>query len=268
MVVAPNISYFSTHGSLQWPVVTGAKHLERAVRWAVPLTARRRLLDSVLGRLDRHGASGTLSYSSTGQDMILCHLIGPGNISGFYVDVGAWQPKIGSNTYALYRRGWSGITIEPRQGSTADFRRHRPRDKHIEIGIGSTPGRFTYRVVSADSSVNSFSADHLARIGRSTSEEYEAEVDRLDSVLARTLDDNQHIDLLAIDTEGSDLDVLESNDWQRFRPALVLVEDSDSAAACDFLRSLGYIEKAAVPIVGPIRDHVFADPQQRVYCDL
>jgi len=32
---------------------------------------------------------------------------------GFYVDVGAYQPQSGSNTYKLYLKGWSGITIEP-----------------------------------------------------------------------------------------------------------------------------------------------------------
>lgn len=108
-----------------------ANGFSRAVRRVLPMPWRRKVLDSLLERLDRHGASGAVSYSSSGQDMILAHLLGPGYLEGFYVDVGAWQPRIGSNTFGLYRRGWRGITIEPRRGSTESFRRVRPRDTHL-----------------------------------------------------------------------------------------------------------------------------------------
>ena len=40
----------------------------------------------------------------------------------------------------------------------------------------------------------------------------------------------QHIDLLAVDAEGSDPDVLESLDWEQWHVERVLVEDG--AAAC------------------------------------
>lgn len=238
------------------------------LRRAIPLHVRRPVLDFVLEHLDGRGASSTLSYSSTGQDMILRHVIGPGAISGFYVDVGAWQPKLGSNTYALYRRGWSGITIEPRRGSTDDFRRHRRRDIHLELGIAPEPGTLTYKVARSDhSSVNSFNAQHIEHIGVEIVDEYPVKVDRLDEVLSRWLPSGQTMDFLAIDTEGSDLGVLQSNDWQRFRPAVVLVEDSDEEP-CRFLRDIGYIELAMVPILGDIRDHLFVDPARSLYRDL
>ena len=31
---------------------------------------------------------------------------------GFYVDVGALNPRVGSLTYQLYKKGWSGINID------------------------------------------------------------------------------------------------------------------------------------------------------------
>lgn len=239
-----------------------------ALRRAIPLDLRRPVLDFVLERLDGHGASSTLSYSSTGQDMILRHVIGPGATSGFYVDVGAWHPKVGSNTYALYRRGWSGITIEPRRGSTDDFRRHRRRDIHLEVGIAPEPGTLTYRVVmSHNSSLNSFNAKQIERTGGEIVDEYPVKVDRLDEVLSRWLPSGQTMDVLAIDTEGSDLGVLQSNDWQRFRPAVVLIEDSEGEP-CRFLRDLGYTKLAVVPILGDIQDHLFVDPGRLLYRDL
>lgn len=45
--------------------------------------------------------------------------------------------------------------------------------------------------------------------------------------LAGILDDfasEREIDFLNVDAEGSDLEVLASNDWKRFRPSVVLVE--------------------------------------------
>lgn len=143
--------------------------------------------------------------------MILAHLVGPGYLEGFYVDVGAWQPKIGSNTFGLYRRGWRGITIEPRRGSTASFRRVRPRDTHLELGVGTEAGSFTYsvaRAVDGPSSVNSFSPAHMRQVAAEVVDEYKVEVERLDSILERHLPAGTSIDLLAVDAEGTDLDVL------------------------------------------------------------
>ena len=51
-------------------------------------------------------------------------------------------------------------------------------------------------------------------------------VKRLETVLKNYLSGNE-IDLLNIDVEGLELDVLESNDWSKYRPKFVLVEILD-----------------------------------------
>jgi hypothetical protein len=47
---------------------------------------------------------------------------------------------------------------------------------------------------------------------------------RLDDVLTEYLPAGQKIDFLNVDVEGHDLNVLRSNDWERFRPTFVLAE--------------------------------------------
>jgi len=47
---------------------------------------------------------------------------------------------------------------------------------------------------------------------------------RLGDVLRDRVPAGTRIDFLTIDVEGLDLEVLRSNDWERFRPELVLVE--------------------------------------------
>lgn len=58
----------------------------------------------------------------------------------------------------------------------------------------------------------------------------------------------QKIDFLSVDVEGRDLDVLQSNDWEIFRPNIVLVELLESTIeelredlVAIFLKGKGYI---------------------------
>lgn len=52
----------------------------------------------------------------------------------------------------------------------------------------------------------------------------EVKVERLDELLARFLPPGQQIDFLSVDVEGLDEEVLRSNDWNRYRPRLILAE--------------------------------------------
>jgi hypothetical protein len=46
----------------------------------------------------------------------------------------------------------------------------------------------------------------------------------LSEILSGYLTANQKIDFLSVDVEGFDLQVLRSNDWEKYRPAYILVE--------------------------------------------
>lgn len=56
-----------------------------------------------------------------------------------------------------------------------------------------------------------------------------------------------HIDFMSIDVEGMDLDVLKSNNWNKYRPEIILVEILDnslsklkSSDVNKFMESCGY----------------------------
>ena len=51
----------------------------------------------------------------------------------------------------------------------------------------------------------------------------EVELHRLDDILSEYCG-TREIDFMSVDTEGLDLDVLQSNDWNRFKPRVVCVE--------------------------------------------
>ncbi|HKS09959.1 MAG TPA: FkbM family methyltransferase [Pyrinomonadaceae bacterium] len=167
------------------------------------------------------------SFSSAGEDMMLRHMLGSDKMSGFYVDVGAFHPTLFSNTYFFYLNGWQGINVEARPGSKQLFDRVRPRDVNLEIGVSRARGEMTYYFIAEDSPMNSFSPEFLKQIEMLEHVKQQISVPTLPlaEVLERHLPQGQAIDFMNVDVEGHDLEVLESNDWKRFRPKVIVVED-------------------------------------------
>lgn len=55
---------------------------------------------------------GIISYAQNFEDVMLWRALGHIE-KGFYVDVGAGDPKLESVTKLFYDMGWNGINIEP-----------------------------------------------------------------------------------------------------------------------------------------------------------
>jgi FkbM family methyltransferase len=167
-----------------------------------------------------------VSYSQEGEDLILARIFGLQK-SGFYVDVGAHHPQRFSNTYLFYRKGWRGINIDAMPGSMVPFRKIRPRDVNLEIPVMRTRGRLTYYKFN-EPALNGFSKElSESRDGRGGYKivgKTEIEGAPLREILEKHLAAGTEIDFLSIDVEGLDIEVLQSNDWSRFRPKVVLVE--------------------------------------------
>ncbi len=73
----------------------------------------------------------------------------------------------------------------------------------------------------------------------------------LDSILEEQVPKSQQIDFMTIDVEGLDLEVLKSNDWDRFRPEYLVVECLDLSSSAsrkdttrEFLSERGYSKVA------------------------
>jgi FkbM family methyltransferase len=170
-------------------------------------------------------------FSQEGEDLVVARMIGE-RANGFYVDVGAHHPIKYSNTFLLYKRGWRGINIDATPGSMALFDQLRPRDINIERLIASDPSPHTFHLFN-EPALNTASSV-LAKLRPSESDSFKIieTVTLTPNTLASILDEHmprdQLIDVMSIDVEGFDLDVLASNDWDRYRPALLLIELLDT----------------------------------------
>ena len=172
-----------------------------------------------------------LSYSHEGEDMILARIFYNQN-KGFYVDVGAHHPQRYSNTYYFYSLGWKGINIDAMPGSMKIFNQIRPNDINLEIPLSDSKQNLTYYLFN-HSNLNGFSNElALERNGCKVGDwevklvsEIELQTSTLSEVLEQYVSPEQDIDFLNIDVEGLDYEVLKSNDWTKYRPKIVLIEE-------------------------------------------
>lgn len=182
------------------------------------------------------------SYSQYQEDLILDSIFRKDG--GFYVDIGANDPEKFSNTNRFYRRGWSGINIEPQPEKIVLFEKKRKRDINLNIGIGCEYGQLDFYKLEIDT-LSTFdkktAIDHCSRFKTQIKEVINVEVWPLKEVMNEYLPNNQSIDFLSIDTEGFDLKVLKSNDWDLFRPKIVLIEvGKDGHEIISFLKKNNY----------------------------
>ena len=190
-----------------------------------------------------------LTFSQNGEDVMLSNMFSRLR-KGFFVDVGAHHPFRFSNTYLLYRQGWSGINIDALPGTKKLFEHYRPRDITIEMGVSDVPGSLTYWSFE-EPAYNTFEQSlgeerSTAGVSRFV-EKTLIQALPLRDILGDYIHSNQSIDLLTIDVEGFDLKVLRSNDWNRYRPRIVLCELLDvqlDEITLDevyvFMQSVGY----------------------------
>jgi FkbM family methyltransferase len=167
-------------------------------------------------------SSAFISYSANREDVFLNRLFAMRS-TGFYVDIGAAHPIYENDTKALYDRGWHGINVEPNVGFFRELVAGRPRDCNLNLAVSDTPGNLTYHEVIG-TGLSTCDPEEAARAAAKGFRvvQHQVESDTLRHILERARPSK--IDLLKIDVEGFELRVLQSNDWTRFRPTLILAE--------------------------------------------
>lgn len=166
-----------------------------------------------------------ISYAQNAEDVVLNRLFS-NQRSGFYIDVGAWDPDQESVTKHFYLNGWRGINIEPTDFYHARLMQRRPEDINLKVavGLGERKAQFVQYAGSGLSGLVETSertiADNAA-FGFET-RQVEVELVPLSEITARYAP--HQVDFLKIDVEGGERSVIESAEWRAFRPRVVVVE--------------------------------------------
>lgn len=163
-----------------------------------------------------------ISYAQNYEDIMLWRALKHID-NGFYVDVGANDPVTDSVTKLFYDCGWSGINIDPVTSFIEKYHVVRPRDISISQAISSEIG--TMKLWQCD--IPGWSTLDSKVAEKHESEGYkgywsEVAINTLSSVLNEQQIDQIHF--LKVDVEGAEYNVLKSNDWNKYRPWIVLIE--------------------------------------------
>ena len=139
--------------------------------------------------------------------------------------------------------GWTGICVEANPSAAEECRRNRCNSTVVQAAVGGNGGvadstRFAVRTGSPGAAMFSrvASSDTKGAVGKC--EIVNVPYRSLNDILHEHAAENPSIDLLSIDIEGMEYDVLRSLDWDRWRPALLIVESNDNDVL-DFLTTLG-----------------------------
>jgi len=178
---------------------------------------------------------GGRTYAQHGDDLAILNIFNSLRITQpSYLDIGAHHPLNLSNTALLYQRGCRGINVEANPALIDEFNRLRPEDKNVCAAVvGSRRhGKVKLNRVGVYSGLNSLMP-------------MKGLVDTVD-VEAMTADQivDKHAggcwpDLLTIDAEGMDLPILQSIDYSRGGPKVIVAEAvSPQGDNCEALRTL------------------------------
>jgi hypothetical protein len=161
---------------------------------------------------------------------------------GVFVDVGAWHPTNGSNTYRLERDlGWSGLAVDALQEWAEAYEVQRPRSRFVVAFVSdqdsgaatlNVPRTLTEVASSSKSFVSIFAEDSTPRQVRRRT---------LDSLLEQSA--ISRIDFMSMDIELGEPAALRAFDIARFRPALVCVEAHGETRQeiLDYFAAHGYV---------------------------
>jgi len=163
-------------------------------------------------------------FAQTAEDVILQIYLPEKN--GFYLDIGAGRPITGSNTFALYLRGWRGVCIDPILVNSRLQKTFRPKDEILNILIGSQESEIDFWEFEPYeySTANRAVADRVKQYSGIRLLSYSKKLVRPLSSIAPNLSPLEP-GLLSVDVEGFDLVVLKSNDFMKFRPRVICVEE-------------------------------------------
>ena len=197
---------------------------------------------------------GRTAFGQFGEDLVIEGILQThGRIqSGNYVDVGAYHPIKYSNTAMLYEKyGWSGLNIDANQAAIDEFQLVRPSDINLTALVGEDKSEREYvyfnhpGVDSADKKMIEMQTRDSSPFQETFRETRFSQP--LSELLDRHFESKRNVDFLSVDAEGMDLEVLKSNNWDRYRPFLIAVEthgmDLDKQKDNDiymYLSQLGY----------------------------
>ncbi len=165
-----------------------------------------------------------VSYAGSAEDVMLRRFFGD-QASGFYIDIGAHDPRIGSVTQHFFLSGWRGINIEPLPAFFQRLVAARPNDINLNVAVSEKSGTLDLIVDHTEPGLSTMTqelADEYAHAGHHL-ERIQVPTRPLAGIVGEYCADRT-VDFLKIDAEGHELEILRGIDLSLWRPRVILIE--------------------------------------------
>jgi hypothetical protein len=198
-----------------------------------------------------------LSFALAGEDLYLRsifkrRLVVPGT----YVDIGCAAPVSASNSYLFYSLGWRGICADPNPSYVPKWAQSRPEDIYLPCAVGLTEGPcffFQHLFNKGRSEIKSTPES----MGDDFAPPIPMTMRRLDAIFSEHLK-GRDIQFMSIDVESSGLDAIRSNDWDRFRPEIIVLECRDlSLDRPNENTSISFLRDQSYELIGAIASNAY-----------
>jgi hypothetical protein len=165
------------------------------------------------------------TYSEWGEDIFISKYF-KSLKNGFYVDVGAYHPFFLNNTLLLFKKNWGGINIDINPASIEIFKDARPRDYNVNAAASNKNKKYINFYTKNMLNLLSTTVVDAAKSAflNNNFNTYKTKCLKLNFIISKTKYKNRRIDFLNIDTEKSEVDVLKSLNFSKYKPKLICVE--------------------------------------------
>lgn len=144
---------------------------------------------------------------------------------GYYVEIGAYDGYEWSNTWGLMALGWSGLAVEPNPSMFDQLLQNcSEKITCCKVAVGKNASCLL-RISGAISTTSEEQTDIYRECEWYSGNEPMVEVPMV--TLNKLLEDMQspeNFEVLVIDTEGTEFEVLETFDIDKWKPKMVIVE--------------------------------------------
>lgn len=190
-------------------------------------------------------------YSQVGQDEYIHKNIFPNKKNGVIIDIGAYDGVRFSNSLVFKQLGWKCICIEPLPHVFAELKKNRPDCICIQGCISDKEDIDQFLAIKGGCEMlsgltSTYDPRHIQRAyyeiaqNRASYQIIPVQCYKLETLLNAY--GITHIDILSLDTEGSEHAILKSIDFDRFSIDVICIEDNyGDQELMNFLIEKGFV---------------------------
>lgn len=202
-----------------------------------------------------------ITNSQSGEDAIMAYVLGRLKIpfeSCRYLDLGANRPVEGSNTNFFYQQGASGVLVEANPQLIPELEEKRKEDIILNRCVSDKDDESMTFYIMSDDGLSTPDYDQVCKVQKEN-----PKITVVDQIEVKSITVNRIFQeyfhgkaphILSVDVEGKDQEILESIDFEQYRPLLVVIEMIEykadklslkkDRAIFEYMESKGYVEYA------------------------